>query len=421
MKNKILIIIVSIFLLINTVFITNIFFLDNVSTNESILNSETSSYISIFVENENGGYNETTVENFTQRYGYILNEDDSYCINSSDTEITYNSDTQKISITGDSNGKCYLYFDYEAPTLAEFILTGDGDGYTTVEKAIEGIESKGTPNFNSTSTADAGLYATEDISGGTTYYFRGAVDDNYLTFAGLKWRIIRIDEDGNIKLVLASTIGSYNFNDSYNLPEYSGYEYATGELHGSGTDSEVKEAVDSWYATNIVAKDYDSYIADTKYCIERTNYTYASSNYTYYDSYSTSNTTYYKTLTRISSTLSNISPSLACTNNGDVFTYSAGIISADEVVLAGGKMSTSNKKFYLYDIAYNSSVNYYWVLTPYAYINESGSSVFFVNANGNLINKTVNVTGGVFPTISLKANITDFSGTGTSDDPYEIN
>jgi len=37
---------------------------------------------------------------------------------------------------------------------------------------------------------------------GTSYYYRGKVEDNYVNFAGMCWRILRIQGDGSVKLIL---------------------------------------------------------------------------------------------------------------------------------------------------------------------------------------------------------------------------
>ena len=35
---------------------------------------------------------------------------------------------------------------------------------------------------------------------GTTYYYRGAVNNNWVKFAGMYWRIIRFNGDGSIRM-----------------------------------------------------------------------------------------------------------------------------------------------------------------------------------------------------------------------------
>lgn len=41
---------------------------------------------------------------------------------------------------------------------------------------------------------------------GTSYYYRGTVDNNYVYFAGYYWRIVRINGDGSIRLIYDGTI-----------------------------------------------------------------------------------------------------------------------------------------------------------------------------------------------------------------------
>ena len=99
------------------------------------------------------------------------------------------------------------------------------------------IVAKGTPNFaqiapNSSETD--GLYAADDDDG-TSYYYRGAVRNNYVSFAGFMWRIIRRNGDGSIRLIYsgkntsdtgeAVTIGNSQYNNKYWDPTYVGYKY----------------------------------------------------------------------------------------------------------------------------------------------------------------------------------------------------
>ena len=49
--------------------------------------------------------------------------------------------------------------------------------------------------------SEAILASTEDDYG-TSYYFRGAVKNNYVQFANKCWRIVRVNGDGSVKLVL---------------------------------------------------------------------------------------------------------------------------------------------------------------------------------------------------------------------------
>ena len=61
---------------------------------------------------------------------------------------------------------------------------------TSVETAKQNITAKGTPDFSKTATTDEGLFMSEDDDG-ASYYYRGEVKNNYVSFAGYTWRIIR--------------------------------------------------------------------------------------------------------------------------------------------------------------------------------------------------------------------------------------
>ena len=105
---------------------------------------------------------------------------------------------------------------------------------TSVESAKTNINSKGTPDFSKTATTDEGLFMSEDDEG-ASYYYRGAVKNNYVSFAGYTWRIIRRNGDGSVRLIYSGkttsdtgksvTIGGSAFNNKNWDPAYVGYKY----------------------------------------------------------------------------------------------------------------------------------------------------------------------------------------------------
>ena len=107
----------------------------------------------------------------------------------------------------------------------------------SAEAAGTAIVAKGTPNFAKiapNSDEEDGLYAAADDEG-TSYYYRGAVRNNYVSFAGFTWRIIRRNGDGSVRLIYSGkstsdtgasvTIGSSQYNSKYWDPAYVGYKY----------------------------------------------------------------------------------------------------------------------------------------------------------------------------------------------------
>ena len=107
----------------------------------------------------------------------------------------------------------------------------------SADAAKTAIKAKGTPNFAKiapNSDEEDGLYAADDDEG-ESYYYRGAVRNNYVSFAGYVWRIIRRNGDGSVRMIYsgkstsdtgtAVTIGNSQFNSKYWDPAYVGYKY----------------------------------------------------------------------------------------------------------------------------------------------------------------------------------------------------
>ena len=313
--------------------------------------------------------------------------------------------------------------------------------------------SEGTPNFmktaqatcSDTSTCETtnGIYEAEDDLG-TSHYFRGAVENNYVKFAGYYWRIIRINGDGTIRMIYDGTsahangessadrqVGETAFNTNYNDNAYVGYMYGTPrsstyeETHANTNASTIKTANDNWYKTNIVDKNYSQYVADAIYCADRQVASVPALGVT--GNYTGTQTTAYGMYSRIEISSegmpTNITPSLKCTQSNDKFTttnslgngdltYPVGLITADEAFFVGGSIMESNSSYYLYN-GYD-----YWTISPYNFA--SGCSyVWYVFSPGYPDQDIVDSSRGLRPVISLKSDIT-FSGNGSVNSPFEI-
>lgn len=121
-------------------------------------------------------------------------------------------------------------------TLSDCMLVMNNHEATT-DAAKTAIKAKGTPDFNKIAPNDSetdGLYMAEDDDG-ESYYYRGAVKNNYVSFAGFIWRIIRRNGDGSVRMIYSGKstydtgdsvmIGSSQFNSKYWDPTYVGYKY----------------------------------------------------------------------------------------------------------------------------------------------------------------------------------------------------
>ena len=230
------------------------------------------------------------------------------------------------------------------------------------------------------STSNEGLIKDQDDLG-TTYYFRGNVGNNYVRFANLLWRIVRINGDDTVRLILNNLTD--NVSNIY-IEESTDFEYK---------NSKLKEYLDIWFQDNI--QEYESYISNNKYC----------SDVNHNDVY------VYQANTRLK--VNNI-PTFTCL--GISYNSNIGLISADEVILAGGKIGVSNTNYYLYNSAIESE---YFTMTASSGT-EKSVKMFAVNSSGAVIEDIdASLFRGVRPVITLIKNV-EVKGEGTIENPYEI-
>ena len=354
---------------------------------------------------------------------YTLDTTQSTCTYKDGTEIpdlsiSYDSETGELQISPftTKGTKCTLYFDEYMPSASETILAGKNLATRT--------------DFSVTVTEDTtGTIYYEDTSKGRTYYFAGNPSDNWVRFGGFYWRIIRINEDGSLRLIYQGTstnetgtgtqIGTSAFNSSHNNNAYVGLKYTTNNVHGTGTNSTILTALNSWYTSNLssYAEDLDG---NAGFCGDRTPSTSSSSSN---GSGGTETTyTYYGAYIRL---VTNKQPTFECENDSDLYTtsgssdgnraltYPIGLISVDEMAYAGGVQGTSNQGYYLY------TNQEYWTTSPSGYL--SWALVFAVDPNGRIdYGAGVDYTYGVRPVINLKADTQFSEGNGTASNPFVV-
>ena len=170
--------------------------------------------------------------------------------------------------------------------------------------------------------SDNGLYKTVDDYG-DTYYYRGKVDNNYVSFAGYVWRIVRINGDGSIRLIYSGTstsdtgsktsIGTSAFNSDPYDPASVGYKYGldkvlqhtTNTLTYTNISATIKYYFGDSYTTNDTTKKL-SISGNTVQGTVEEIWGSGSSNYKY-TCFSTSQTGTCTTLIEIQSYVSSIS------------------------------------------------------------------------------------------------------------------
>ena len=302
------------------------------------------------------------------------------------------------------------------------------------------------------STASEALLASAEDDYGTSYYFRGAVKNNYVEFANKCWRIVRVSGDGSVKLILHNdnTTGVANpcdaannnasaafarysdttyesaFNENYDDNAYVGFKYGTPgsskyeATHANTNNSTILTNLETWYTNNL--KTYESVIDDTVWCNDKTNVTDTSYNPWDYSNvtglgYGT-NVTYYGATQRLvgtSGSAGGTGPSLKC-NELSKITSKVGLITADELAYAGYAYAQNNTTTYLQE---NATDTYWWSLSPDSFSGSDASVCYVIGSGGRFGVISVDDAGGVRPSISLKST-TNVTGEGTSDKPYKV-
>ena len=315
-------------------------------------------------------------------------------------------------------------------------------------------------------TTEALLASTVDDYG-TSYYFRGAVKNNYVEFANKCWRIVRITGDGSVKIILHNdnTAGAANpcssannstraafarysgttyksaFNTNKDDNAYVGFMYGTAgasdyaSAHANTNKSTILTNLETWYNNNL--ESYESKLADTIWCNDKSTFTTFTSGSTYGTGlgYGT-NQTGYGAYNRIygGNAASYASPSLICpndnnggklskftvkdtTNGNGNLTYKIGLLTADELAFAGYAAYLKNTTTYLQE---NATYTAWWSVSA-KYFDGNGAVVWIGGDSSGAFNGVrVYGTRGVRPSISLISSTTISGGSGTSEDPYVV-
>ena len=420
----------------------------------------------------------------------------------------YNLDVSQAQLGGKNfTGKIYA--------ISKGCFSEDGStvrsGYQTILANNGGAASMTTltsTDFAKVTTAsDKGMYKTTDDLG-TSYYFRGAVDNNWVKYGkytkdtyaywyvyndhgwrtmtltddctgkdecykiaskgdDIYWRIIRVNGDNSIRMIYAGTyapdsntkvnmeettfddnrlstslktfIGYSLINENVNSSagfssEYAGYMYTIGQQHGTGTSSKIKTYLEDWYANYTDLNADDTKITDQIYCNDRTASTDSNGTPGEISSWTSTGTQYfYGADLRLMGDSTNPEPTLTCSNTNDKFTtttikgngkltYPVGLITADEVNMAGAYKYNLNQSYYLY------TKNPYWTGSAGGFYGEFYhdnlfighlTTEFYVESDGGLSDIDITNICGVRGVVSLSSDV-KLLGSGTYNDVYIV-
>ena len=316
--------------------------------------------------------------------------------------------------------------------------TPDGNGDCNATGLATQLSAKSTFNEQNNSLAYNGYMYGTVYQKGYGYYYDSHIYGNTFTYENGTYTLsdthTGIDENHHYTCFDETETCSQLYYvyyasgnlDYITLTDGKDLDDAFSEMNINTNNSTMKTAVDNWfnetfktYFTNN-GKNYNDYLEDTVWCNDRSINQYSGWNpnggrlnslltYSAYERFRTG------------------TPTLTCSNKNDSFTvtesaigngaltYPVGLLTADEIILAGGTNS-DNTSYYLYT---NQT---WWTMSPHTF--ESGdyyAGGYYVSNNGRLYGNGVYDTRGVRPSISVKPSVKIATGgDGTAQNPYEF-
>lgn len=348
--------------------------------------------------------------------------------------------------------------------------TSDNPSYSLEDLDIlHIIPNTGTPNYNRLATSDEGVFISED-NDGKSYYYRGAVEDNFIIFGEwdssdimpsfMYWRIIRVNGDGSLRIMF------YGYRSGKSIVKAPA-DYAEWNTTGNAQPyyNALEKKLDDFYIKKIYGTPYELSISDSGFCSTVTSSMENPANcssrtgkivcageekdvvdFSDYD----------RIITLAGSSIGSI-PSFKCNkenlysvssaNGNGQLRYPIGLISSNEVVMAGSRATASNStteyvntEFYLFN------EDDYWTMSLYTKKTASGSGgtelmsrrylnnaqaipggstttsngTFIFTKDGTLKESDLNKNSyALYPVINLKEEyISTLKGDGTLSSPF---
>ena len=394
-------------------------------------------------------------------------------------QIFFKPSEEEQNYGQEANFAAHLVIEIDGTSTEKSPANWDNAGSNTLLAGIK--KNYANPTATLTNPISSGSTSNEAVMSltpddyGISYYFRGNVQNNFVSFAGMCWRIVRITGDGAIKLTLydyssanctntgddlafARYSGS-NFYTSFNYlqdPEndnaYIGFMYGTpnsntyAATHANINKSTILQNLETWYKAKLTS--YTDKLADVIWCNDKSTIKNIS-----IDSFNYSGLGYKKEQTLYGSNVRiagyadgkhhayGTGASLICPNDNDdgklsKFTvsdtkngngnldYKIGLLTADEANLAGlapFSVTMNNNPSLLSYLNENTKGNIYWSLSP-SFFKYNSSFVWYINDEANMSGAgTDGDAPALRPAIALKSNTTISGGNGTASNPFVVN
>ena len=318
----------------------------------------------------------------------------------------FNSSYESPAYVGYSLPATSSRYAYSTQSLSSTIYYGSSVDQATYKLVDPVLELNDTHHY-SYNSSDIDATGIAGDTGNVRYYY-------YKDSAGTTGYFVKFDKTKDISTILDEMLTANNSKDN---------------------PSVIQGVINDWWGTggeNSLHSKYGEYLEDTEWCNDRSiaslggwatdGTLYSSSLEDYYLIFN-ERVRYDQII--FESNANNIkntnTPILTCSNpndrlsvaNGNL-TYPIGLLTFDEVAMAGARWYHENSNFYLY------TNQYYWLLSPSSF-SHIDAHEGFVYTNGGLSYSTVFLnTVGVRPALSLKLGTQILRGDGSKTKPYII-
>ena len=386
-------------------------------------------------------------------------------------KLTINDNTKKNSFLSKNYNLTPLGINQNFVGLLE-ITSGNKTIYSAVIK--QGTKDSPTTSIGTAATTNEGLIKTTDDYG-TAYYYRGAAENNYVRFAGMCWRIVRTTGSNDVKLVLynndsdnctltgdslayakfasnytsafnytkdsildsAFMYGQYNTTDANRclvlendnvVDKVSTYGNKTSCTNAGGkwattmydaAFANVKKStsltnLETWYKARL--EPYNDKLADVIWCNDKKTASSSTSSVDFaINKRMKTGPSMVCNYDNLGGNLNKYTVNDTVNGNGDL-TYPIGLLTADELIFAGGASSGDMGSTYLTkNISANSGI---WTMTPIGWYYNDGNTHVAFNAENIIISYTSSHYY-LRPSIALKGNVS-ISGSGSASDPFVV-
>ena len=331
-------------------------------------------------------------------------------------------------------------------TINPYSSSTNSLAYNIINNAIlktNGIELLVTPKTlpakDTSLDTEASLNITNDELG-TSYYYRGAVEDNYLEFNNMCWRIVRIEGDGAIKITLAAQkkcseitssdtgtafIGTGHYGVTYDYvtnssgATSSSKKYVADYVNGqTNNTTSMKYKLEAWLTSSGIDKNK---LKEDSWCLGNATDPYDNSGALLTsianDLMYNGTEFFYDTYIRLYGKGQTANATLRCDGkNYKTHKSYIGALTADEVVFAGGKAGTGNSNYYLTENASN-----WWRTISLANFSGDFSRAFRIGSDGIVYDGPVNSGSlNLRPAVSLASGTVITGGNGTQTKPYVV-